>query len=325
MISVILNVYNGEQYIKRCIDSILGQTYKDYELLVIDDGSTDSTARILDEYAVIYEKLKVYHTENKGVGGSRLYGLSKVKGEYMISIDSDDWVESTWLEQLHAAIVNQNADMAICDYYEEHEGRKKMVEIAEHEKVSDFTKDMIHGRTWAVLWNKLIKTSLVKDKEIKFLEQLRYWEDIPFVVSYSLYCQKIAYVHIPLYHYVKTNNESLTAIEKNQIPFNQCRVKAVEMIEEHLRKSGMQNVFVNDMLWIKYWIKDQFILHVVTKERMKLWHTSFPEVNKDWRLLIGKFSLKYWALEHGFDWYVLMNGKYWQLRHKIKAFLKNGK
>lgn len=272
-----------------------------------------------------YKQVKVFHTENKGLSGSRRYGLSKVSGDYLIFLDCDDWVENNWLEELYSSLVEANADMAICEYFEEYENHRQLVEIAEHTDVEGVVRDLIHGRTWCVVWNKLFKTEIIKEHGISFFEHLRYWEDVPFTVSYSLYCNKMTFVHRPLYHYIKTNNESLTATENNNVAFNLCRVKAVKMIEEHLQKSGKQNAFANDLLWIKYWIKDQFILHTVTKDRIKLWRTSFPEVNKDWKRLIGKFSMKYWTLNHGWDWYLLMSDNYWQLRHKIKAFLKNGK
>lgn len=325
MISVILNVYNGERYIERCVDSVLSQTYQDFELIIVDDGSTDSTARIIDRYPPIYKQMKVYHTENKGLSGSRRYGLSKATGDYLIFLDCDDWVEKNWLEELYSSIITENADMAICEYYEEYGNHRQLVTIANHTDIDGYVRDLIHGRTWCVVWNKLVKTEIVKRHGINFFEHLRYWEDVPFSISYSLYCDKVAFVHKPLYHYIKTNNESLTAIEKNQISFNLCRIKAVNMIEEHLQKTGKQKIYAKDLLWIKYWIKDQFILHTMTKERIELWRKSFPEVNNDWKLLIGKFSLKYWALEHGWDCFLMLNGKYWELRHKMKALLKNGK
>lgn len=325
MISIILNVYNGEKYIKRCIDSILFQTYHNFELLIVDDGSTDATAKIIDNYPPTSGKVKVFHTENKGLSGSRRFGLSKAIGEYLIFIDCDDWVEPDWLECLITAIQEQNADLAICDYFEDYSGHSKYIEVCTREFVQDYVGDLMHGRTWCVVWNKLIKTDIVRRYNIEFLENLRYWEDVPFSVSYALYCNRIAYVHNPLYHYIKTNSESLTATDNHQIAFNKCRVKAVEMIEKHLRLSGKTVMYENDLLWLKFWIKNEFIFHSVSRERIELWRFSFPEINKSWRKFTGRFVMKYWALEHRLDLYVLLNGKYWGLRHKIKTILKNGK
>lgn len=322
MISIILNVYNGEKYIKRCVESVLSQTYQNFELLIIDDGSTDSTAKIIDSYPSSFVNVKVFHTENKGLSGSRRYGLSKVSGEFLIFIDCDDWVEPNWLESLISNLQKQNADLAICNYFEDYSGHSSHIEVCKREQISDYVSDLMHGRTWCVVWNKLVKTEIIRKNGIDFFEHLRYWEDVPFSVSYALYCNRIAFVQQPLYHYVKTNEESLTATDKHQISFNECRVKAVRMIEKHLKLSGKSQIYESDLLWLKFWIKNEFILHTVSKERVELWRISFPEMNKVWRKFTGKFILKYWALEHGINWYVLLNGKYWQFRHQIKAILK---
>ena len=323
MISVIINVYNGEKYIKRCIDSVLAQSFKDYELLLVDDGSTDSTARIIDEYACL-RNVKAFHTPNKGIGGSRNYALTQVSGEYIISLDCDDWVENNWLEELYSKMVSQNADMVVCEYYEEYNGQQREIKIAEYNEIDSFVRDLMHGKTWGVLWNKLIKTEIVK-KHGLIIPNLTYWEDIPFIVSYLLYCEKVAYIHKPLYNYRKTNVDSLTFIENHKISFNLCRVEAVKIIETYLEKTRKQKIFAKDVLWLKFWIKNEFVIHIVSKERIRLWRNSFPEVNKEWKMFAGKFSFKYWALQHGWDWYLLVNGKYWQLRHKLKALLMNGK
>lgn len=322
MISVILNVYNGEKYIKRCVDSVLSQTYTDYELLIVDDGSSDSTAFIIDEYAAKNKKVKAFHTENKGLSGSRRYGLEKVSGEYLIFIDCDDWVENNWLRKLNDAIVNSHSDIAICEYYEEHTKGQVYVEIENRENIDDYARDLIYGRTWNVVWNKLIKTSIIRKYKINFFEVLRYWEDVPFSISYSLYCKKIAYVHQPLYHYDKTNESSLTATEGDNIKFNLCRVKSVKMIEKHLVLSGKDKKFENDLIWLKLWIKDAFIRYDKGYERIKLWRESFPEVNKAWREYThGKFSIIFWALEHNWGSLVVLNGLYWNFRHNVRKIL----
>lgn len=325
MISVILNVYNGEQYIERCINSVLAQTYKDFELIIVDDGSTDGTTLILDRLAKKHDCINLWHNKNMGIGGSRHFALQKVKGDYMISLDSDDYVDPTFLESLYNAITEQDADLAICDYVEERETGSQQIQITERENVSEYTRDLIHGRTWSVVWNKLIKTSIVKANGIDYDESLRYWEDVPFSICYSLYCNKIAWVHKPLYHYVKTNDDSLTTIEGVKIKFNTDRVQSVKAIDYHLEKIGKSKVFDRDMLWIKFWIKDAFIIHECTHERIALWRDSFPEVNSRWRDNDGGFHLIHWALVSRNDHIVMMHATYWQLRHQLKSLIQRAK
>ena len=144
MISVVINVYNGENSIMKCINSLLAQTYTDFELLIIDDGSTDRTKQITDEISKQFDCVRVFHTENKGLSESRSYALSHIQGDYLIFVDCDDWVEVDYLEKLLIAITTDNADIAICDYYEEYEGKTKYIEIPEGNKIVDYTRNLIH-------------------------------------------------------------------------------------------------------------------------------------------------------------------------------------
>lgn len=322
MISIILNVYNGEKYLPHCVQTVLRQTYTNFELLIINDGSTDNTQNIAESFQTKDKRVIVYNTENKGLSGSRHYGLSKVNGDYLIFIDCDDYIEPTFLEKLYTALVTQNADMAICEYYEEYKDYQKHIHIQEHTQTEDYTKDLIRGRTWNVVWNKLIRTDIVRQNQITFPIGIRYWEDVPFSVCYSLYCQKIAYVHEPLYHYIKSNTTSLTSIEGTNLKFNQDRVKVLPIIEEHLKNTNKYPQFEEDILWLKFWIKDTFIRYRVNKQRINLWYNSFPEVNKRWKEYTHSFSLYYWALANRISGYIYINYWYWETRHFIKRILK---
>lgn len=116
-VSIIIPVYKAESYLHRCIDSILAQTFADWELLLIDDGSPDRSGDICDEYAVKDKRIRVYHKKNGGVSSARQKGLDMARGEYVIHVDPDDWVEPSMLTELFAKAKAENADMVICDFY----------------------------------------------------------------------------------------------------------------------------------------------------------------------------------------------------------------
>lgn len=116
MISVIVAVYQAENYLRRCLDSILNQTFKDWDCILVDDGSTDRSGVICDEHAVRDSRFRVIHQANRGVSITRQVGLDAAKGEYIIFADSDDWVEAEWLEKLHRKMIADNVDMVICDF-----------------------------------------------------------------------------------------------------------------------------------------------------------------------------------------------------------------
>ncbi len=116
-LSVVVAVYNLEEYLPRCLDSLVNQTLEDIEILCVDDGSIDSAPQIIDEYATKYpDKIKVYHKENGGEFTTRNYGLERARGEYVTFVDTDDYVELNWAEKLYNAAKENNADIAVCGF-----------------------------------------------------------------------------------------------------------------------------------------------------------------------------------------------------------------
>ena len=114
-ISVIAPVYNTEKYLPRCIDSILAQTFTDFELLLIDDGSKDNSGAVCDEYASKDERVRVFHKENGGVSSARNVGLDNAKGEWITFVDSDDWIAETMYQEMYELATLENADIVYCD------------------------------------------------------------------------------------------------------------------------------------------------------------------------------------------------------------------
>lgn len=114
-ISIIVPVYKAEPYLKKCIDSILNQTFKDFELILVDDGSPDRCGEICDEYALKDSRIKIIHKENGGQSSARNVGLDIAQGEYIGFVDSDDWIEPDMYKKLFKVLKNDNVDMAICN------------------------------------------------------------------------------------------------------------------------------------------------------------------------------------------------------------------
>ena len=136
MISVIVPIYNTEKYLKRALNSLLKQTYQDLEILLIDDGSTDSSLKICQEYAKKDHRIKVFHQENKGVSVVRNFGLSVAKGEYISFLDSDDYMEPNMLQTLYQNLIDTESDISVCHYQKfkdqiSHIQVKKIVKVLE--------------------------------------------------------------------------------------------------------------------------------------------------------------------------------------------------
>lgn len=126
-ISVIVAVYKAEAYLHRCVDSLLAQTFQDFEILLIDDGSPDHSGKICDDYANQDARIRVFHKENGGVGSARQCGIDHVRGEYTTHVDPDDWVEPTMLEEMYAKAKEDDADMVLADWYLEYVDDTKYV------------------------------------------------------------------------------------------------------------------------------------------------------------------------------------------------------
>lgn len=163
-ISIIVPVYNVEQYLPRCIDSILAQTFTDFELLLIDDGSNDNSGKICDEYAEKDNRIRVFHKGNEGVSSARQIGLEKANGQYSIHADGDDWLESNMLERMYKMANTTNADIVISDFYIDKYEQSLYIRQQTTKKTStEILKDILVGQLFGALWNKLVRHSLYKN------------------------------------------------------------------------------------------------------------------------------------------------------------------
>ena len=168
-ISVIVPIYNMEKLMKKCLDSILAQTFQDYECLLIDDGSTDSSPAICDEYAIKDNRFKAFHKPNGGLSDARNYGLERAKGEYTIFFDPDDWVDEDCLKDMYAKALETNVDMVMCDLYYNDKYRQS---YCKQEPTSlnhyDVLKDLITGKVYGFTVTKLIRRSLYQQYHLEY-------------------------------------------------------------------------------------------------------------------------------------------------------------
>lgn len=207
-VSIIVPVYKAEKYIHRCIDSILAQSFIDFEVLLVDDGSPDNSGKICDEYAKTDSRVRVFHKENGGVSSARQCGTDNATGEYIIHIDSDDWVEEDMLKNLYETAVADNVDMVICDYYIDYDNKstkvKQMPSAMDHITVLKDLFINLHGSCC----NKLIKSAFYKDYGIKFPKNMHLCEDLYVIASILKHNLKITYIPFAYYHYIQDNNQN---------------------------------------------------------------------------------------------------------------------
>ena len=200
MVSIIVPIYNIENYIRECLDSILAQTYPYFELILVDDGSPDSCGRICDDYAKGDNRIKVVHKVNGGISSARNAGLEVAKGEWIMHVDGDDWIEPDMIESLIEAAQITGAGMVIGDFvkYGPSAGYNKLPTWSSDKKKS-MTNYIAYVMTTS--WGSIAKRSLYADHSLKSPEDISYCEDFHLIVRLCHFAKKVVNVHRPFYHY----------------------------------------------------------------------------------------------------------------------------
>lgn len=212
LISVIVPVYNTSQYLDRCIRSISSSIYDNLEIILIDDGSTDSSPKICDKYAAIDKRINVYHNANHGVAYARNYGIRKAKGVYITFIDSDDWVENDYLYNLYLNSQSGTMDIVIgayCSDYENNNHEINACAILLNKTLALDIKNIYH--LIATSWGKLYKLNIIKENNVSFPLEKQYAEDRVFNCYYIRHVRTYTYTNKAIYHYCHDNGNSLTA------------------------------------------------------------------------------------------------------------------
>ncbi len=213
IISIIVPVYNVENYLYRCLDSISAQTFTDFEVLLINDGSTDNSGIICEEYAQKDKRFKVFHKENGGVASARQLGIDKAIGEYSIHADGDDWMEKEMLSDMYKMITSQKADILITDFYVDSPAKKEVTYRLQKPSSLDhltIIKEILSNHLFGSLWHKLIRHELYKLYEIKFCPNINYCEDVLVLAQLLRHPLSIAYHNKAYYHYCLDNTNSIT-------------------------------------------------------------------------------------------------------------------
>ena len=200
MVSIIVPIYNIENYIRECLDSILAQTYPYFELILVDDGSPDNCGRICDDYAKGDNRIKVVHKVNGGISSARNAGLEVAKGEWIMHVDGDDWIEPDMIESLIEAAQITGADMVFGDFmkYGPSAGYNKLPTWSSDKKKS-MTNYIAYVMT--TIWGSIAKRSLYADHSLKSPEDISYCEDFHLIVRLCHFAKKVVNVHRPFYHY----------------------------------------------------------------------------------------------------------------------------
>lgn len=211
MVSVIVPVYNVEKHIEKCLKSLANQTLKDLEIIIVNDGSTDNSKKIILEYINKFPDFKYYEKENGGLSSARNYGIKYAHGDYIAFLDSDDYVEENLYEVMYRKAIKEKSDMVECDFLWEYYDKNGEISKTKKDKRKKFkNKNQYVKNARVVAWNKLIKKQIIDDFDIMFPEGLIY-EDIEFFYKLLPHLSKISYVNIYGIHYVQRKGSILNS------------------------------------------------------------------------------------------------------------------
>lgn len=238
MVSVIVPIYKVEDYLKRCIDSIVEQTYENLEIILVDDGSPDNCGAICDEYAKQDSRIKVIHKENGGLSSARNAGIRVATGEYISFIDSDDWVEKDFIQKLREALVRENSDMSACLFCRIKENEGSRTEFNENIEVITDEKfyNVLSVNSYAgYATNKLFKRDIIINNNLLFDEKIFNGEDFPFTLEYTKFVNKVSFIKLDLYYYFfrETSIMQTISLSKRFLSLLYAREKALKILSEN--------------------------------------------------------------------------------------------
>ena len=299
-VSIIVPIYNVEKYLNRCIQSLLGQTLKEIEIILVDDGSPDKCPSMCEEYAKVDSRIKVIHKQNEGLGLARNSGLEIATGEYVAFVDSDDYVELTMYEDLFHEAMTSNADVVFAGFKTETQPGiwKDSNEVLQRmewngEEVKEFMLDMIACAPYVKLerkyqmsvWHSIYRSSVIQNNNLRFpSEREVVSEDIPFQVDFLQCIKKVVYLPKSYYYYC-LNGTSLTASFK---PEKFVKYKTLfELLSEKVG-GGKQQERV-DRFFIGY--SRSHLTHLIQSKIPNKRDWLKTDLNDDiWRILSLRYS-----------------------------------
>lgn len=250
-VSIIVPVYNAEKYLRECVNSLINQTYKNIEIILVNDGSSDNSLKICKEYEE-HTNLRVITQENQGVSAARNKGLETSTGEYVMFVDSDDYIESNMVEEMIKKVIK--SDMVICEYNEKYQNNIIPIKIRSDLNKIDAKEAILltFDNAGGYLWNKIFKKETIIKNNFKFDSNIHMLEDQLFVIKYMSKISKITIIHKCLYNY--RIRKTSAARNTNDKKYNSVIV-ALQKILDIFNELDIDNLIIKQKI-IDYCYKD---------------------------------------------------------------------
>ena len=254
LISIVIPIYNASKYLEKCINSVINQTYKNLEIILVNDGSIDNSLDICNDFKDKDNRIKVISKKNEGVSKTRNIGIDKCKGKYLMFLDSDDYIDEIYVEKMYTYLTKNNlsmvtSSMTLVDV------NYNVLKVSSYKdksdilQVKDIYKDIVNTSYFCPIWKNIIKISLIKDNSIYFDDSLKFGEDLLFSFKIIQSCEKIGYLSFPGYFYVQ-NNASIT--HNNSFDFVKKYVEDNKHVYSILNEYINDDVLITNRLFSKY-------------------------------------------------------------------------
>lgn len=325
LISIIIPVYNVEKYLEKCVESVLSQTFNDYEIILVDDGSTDKSGKMCDEYSKKCTCIKTVHQPNKGLGGARNTGIENSTGKYLVFVDSDDWIKNDMLEYLVEKAESTDADI-ICfgmDYVDDAGNTiHTILPTEKDEEIFTLSEYAVFPYINPYTWNKMYKCSLFVESGIKFPERLWY-EDLCTTPKLMLKANKFLLLNKSFYQYLQRSNSIMH--EKNA-DRNMDMITAVSSVIDYYKANDafekyyqplcfMAVMHVMVLATLRVAIID--VKHKLLNEFYEFTYFNFPDYKKNSYVnqhLTARHKIVFWLSKHRFYNSINLLGKLNNLR-----------
>ncbi len=294
LISIIIPVYNASKYLDKCITSILNQTYKNLEILLINDGSTDYSLDICNSYEKKDKRIKVINKKNEGVSKTRNVGIKHSTGDYLMFVDSDDYLHEKYIEKMYFYLKKHNLDLVTSSmtFVDEQYNLLKVYSYKNEDVLlsfNDIFRDLVNTSYFNSVWKIIVSSNIIKENNIMFNENLKFGEDLLFSYNLLKTVQDFGYLNFPGYYYLQNNS---SATHKNSMDVVNKYIEDNKYVYDIIRQYVHDDILVNNKLFTKYnFALLKFINNVKYKE-FKKYATSFFDkmFKKDSVIIVNKIN-----------------------------------
>ena len=313
-VNIVVPVYNVEKYLGKCLDSLLRQTYQDFKIIIVNDGSPDNCQEIIDEYKKNYpNKIDAYIKDNGGLSDARNYGLKYVNSEYVCFVDSDDYVEDNLLERCIETIEKDNSDLVHFNYCRDNYESGEIENIYTRIKAGIYSlknDNYILAYSANAAWNKLYKTSLFKDNNIEFPKGLLY-EDLATTTRLLPLCKRVSYIDDVLYHYQVSRSGQIMSKVSDDI------ITVCKYVVEYYKEKNIFDEYYSELYYLCHINIIDFLRNLRNAEDKKLIEKYIDEAFDFLDKEFNKANIKYDIVLKKID-NVYLNRNLCKLYYKIK-------